>query len=127
MIVFDEDKVLLLQQLIIQSTGGSLGLRDKTLLDSALKSAYQTFDGKELYPSKEEKGAKLGYSLISNHAFIDGNKRVGILTMLSFLEINGIHLKYTDQELIDLGLSVANDNQKYEDILFWIKNHKTKE
>ena len=92
MIKFDEEKVLLLHQLIIESTGGSYEIRDIKLLDSALSSAFQTFDNKELFPTKEEKGAKLGYSLISNHAFVDGNKRIGLLVMLSFLEINGVHL-----------------------------------
>ena len=124
MIKFDEEKVLLLHQLVIESTGGSYELRDIKLLDSALSSAFQTFDNKELFPTKEEKGAKLGYSLVSNHAFVDGNKRIGLLVMLSFLEINGIHLKYTDDELIDLGLGLASDKVSYEGLLGWINNHK---
>ena len=76
MIKFDDEKVLLLHQLITQATGGSEGVRDIGLLDSALESIYATFDGAELYPTKEEKAARLGYSLISNHAFVDGNKRI---------------------------------------------------
>ena len=68
-------------------------MRDFGLLESALESAYATFDGQELYPSKEEKGARLGYALISNHAFVDGNKRIGMYVMLTFLEVNGIHRK----------------------------------
>lgn len=126
MIKFDEEKVLLLHQLVIESTGGSYEIRDIKLLDSALSSAFQTFDNKELFPTKEEKGAKLGYSLVSNHAFVDGNKRIGLLVMLSFLEINGIHLKYTDDELIDLGLGLASDKVSYEELLSWINSHKTK-
>ena len=126
MIKFDEEKVLLLHQLVIESTGGSYELRDIKLLDSALSSAFQTFDNKELFPTKEEKGAKLGYSLVSNHAFVDGNKRIGLLVMLSFLEINGIHLKYTDDELIKLGLGLASDKASYEELLSWINSHKTK-
>ena len=125
MIKFDEEKVLLLHQLIIESSGGSYELRDIKLLDSALSSAFQTFDNKELFPTKEEKGAKLGYSLVSNHAFVDGNKRIGLLVMLSFLEINGIHLKYTDDELIDLGFGLASDKVSYEGLLSWINSHKT--
>lgn len=77
MIKFSKDKVLLLHQLIVEETCGSDGVRDYGLLDSALQSAYATFDGNELYPTKEEKGAKIGYSLVSNHAFVDGNKRIG--------------------------------------------------
>ena len=72
MIKFSRDKVLLLHQIISQATGGDPNLRDINLLDSALESAFLTFDGKELYPTKEEKAARIGYSLISNHAFIDG-------------------------------------------------------
>ena len=72
MIEFDKDKVLLLQQLLIESTGGTVGVRDFGLLDSALASAFQTFDGVDLYPTKEEKAARLGFNLVSNHAFLDG-------------------------------------------------------
>ena len=78
MIRFSRDKVLLLHQLLIAETGGAADVRDFGLLESALESAYATFDGQELYPSKEEKGARLGYALISNHAFVDGNKRIGM-------------------------------------------------
>lgn len=73
MIKFSQDKVLLLHQLITQETGGDNGVWDYGLLDSALESVFATFDGVELYPTKEEKGARLGYALISNHAFVDGN------------------------------------------------------
>lgn len=85
MIKFSQDKVLLLHQLITQETGGDNGVRDYGLLDSALESVFATFDGVELYPTKEEKGARLGYALISNHAFVDGNKRIGCMFYLHFL------------------------------------------
>lgn len=124
MIRFDKEKVLLLQQLIIKSSGGTAGVRDFGLLDSAINSVYQTFDGVELYPSKEEKGARLGFCLVSNHAFVDGNKRIGLLVMLSFLAINGIKMKYTDDELIEIGLALADGKMKYEQLLNWIKEHK---
>ena len=78
MIRFSDDKVKLLYKLMVEETGGSSGIRDEHLLDSALNGIFQTFDGKELYPTKEEKGAMLGCSLISKHAFIDGNKRIGV-------------------------------------------------
>lgn len=102
MIKLSKEKVLLLQQIMIEATGGSAGLRDMALLESALESAYVTFDGKELYPTKEEKAARLGYGLISNHAFVDGNKRIGIYVMLTFLEVNGIRLDCSNREVIDL-------------------------
>ena len=78
MIKFSKEKVLLLHKLLAEATGGSVGIRDEGLLDSALEGAFAGFDGKEFYPSKEEKGARIGYTLISNHAFVDGNKRIGI-------------------------------------------------
>lgn len=107
MIKLSEEKVLLLHQLITQETGGSAGIHDYGLLDSALESAFATFDGKELYTSKEEKAAKLGYSLVSNHAFIDGNKRIGMYVKMTFLLVNGIKLFVSDDEII----KVAWDRQ----------------
>ena len=124
MIKFSKEKVLLLHQLIVQETGGSDGVRDFGLLDSALESAYATFDGIELYPSKEEKGAKIGYSLISNHAFVDGNKRIGMYIMLTFMEVNGIPISATDEEIVEVGLLVADGKMKYEDLLKWINTHE---
>lgn len=124
MIKFDKEKVLLLQQLVIESSGGSAGVRDFGLLDSAIESAYQTFGGEELYPTKEEKGARLGFNLVSNHAFVDGNKRIGLLVMLSFLAINGINLKYTDEELVKVGLSLAEGTTTYDELYAWIIEHK---
>lgn len=125
MIRFSDDKVKLLYKLIVEETGGSFGIRDENLLNSALNGIFQTFDGKELYPTKEEKGAMLGYSLISNHAFLDGNKRIGIYVMLTFLEVNGIRIECTDNELIDLGLGIAAGEINYEEILDWILDHES--
>lgn len=118
---FSKEKVLLLHQLITQETGGSYGVRDIGLLDSALGSAFATFDGVELYPTKHEKAARLGYALISNHAFVDGNKRIGMYIMLSFLEFNGIKPRPSDEEVIRVGLAVASGEMKYEELLVWLK------
>jgi len=120
MIKFDDKKVLLLHQLIAQETGGSIGVLDAGLLNSALSGIYATFDGTELYPTKEEKAAKLGYSLISNHAFVDGNKRIGMYVMLTFLEANGIHIYADNKEIARVGMAVATGEMKYTDILEWI-------
>lgn len=122
MIKFNAERVKLLHQLIAEETGGSIGVMDENLLESAINQIYQTFDGKELYPTKEEKGARLGYALISNHAFVDGNKRLGMLVMLSFLEINGIHLDLTDSEISKIGLDVASGKIGYEELLSFIKS-----
>ena len=124
MIRFSKEKVLLLHQLIAQETGGSVGVRDEGLLESALESVFATFDGQELYPGKEEKGARLGYALISNHAFVDGNKRIGMYVMLTFLEVNGIHLEAGNEEVAQVGLAVAAGQMGYEALLHWVRVHR---
>ena len=124
MIKLSSEQVKLLHQLMAEATGGSVGVRDEGLLDSAIEGAFATFDGVELYPSKEEKVAKLGYSLISNHAFVDGNKRIGVYVMLSFLELNGIHIEAADEDVVSLGLGVADGRMEQKDILDWIHKHK---
>ena len=121
MIKFSQDKVLLLHQLITQETGGDPGLRDVGLLDSALESAYATFDGIDLYPSKAEKAARIGFALISNHAFMDGNKRIGMYIMLTFLEVNGLKARPTNAEVVRVGLAVAAGEVKYEGLLAWVR------
>ena len=124
MIKFSKDKVLLLHQLIAQETGGSIGVRDEGLLESALEAAFSGFNGQEFYPTKEEKGARIGYCLIANHAFVDGNKRIGVYVMLTFLEVNGIHLDCTNEDVVHIGLSVADGSMDYEELLAWIKEHR---
>lgn len=124
MIRFSKEKVLLLHRLIAESTGGSLGVRDEALLESALENAFSGFGDREFYPTKEEKGARLGYSLISNHAFVDGNKRIGVYVMLTFLEVNGIRLNYTDEDVVRIGLSVADGSMSYEELLGWVSEHR---
>lgn len=124
MIKFSKEKVLLLHKIIAESTGGSVGVRDEALLESALESAFSGYGDSEFYPTKEEKGARIGYSLISNHAFVDGNKRIGMYVMLTFLEVNGIRLNYTDEDIIRIGLSVADGSMSYEELLGWIIEHK---
>ena len=124
MIKFGKDKVLLLHRLLIEQTGGEDGIRDVGLLESALEAAYATFDGKEFFPTKEEKAARLATGLISNHAFVDGNKRIGIYVLLTFLEVNGILLEATDEELVEVGLALAKGEMKYEELLAWIMAHE---
>jgi len=120
-IKFSQEKVLLLHQLITQETGGDPGLRDFGLLDSALESAYATFDGKDLYPTKAEKAARIGYALISNHAFVDGNKRIGMYVLLTFLEVNGFRARPTNEDVVRVGLGVAAGDIKYEELLAWVR------
>lgn len=125
MIKISKDKVLLLHQMIAQETGGGIGVRDMGLLESAINNAYATFGGEELYKTKEEKAASLGFSLISNHAFVDGNKRIGVYVMLTFLEAEGIKMNCSNSDIVNLGLSVASGNMKYDEILEWINKFKS--
>lgn len=124
MIKIDFNNTLKLHKLLTDFTGGSNEIRDYSLLDSALNTSFQTFEGKELYPSLEEKGARFGFNLVQNNAFVDGNKRIGLLVMLTFLEINGINLKFTDDELVKIGLSLASGQMTYENLFDWIKTHE---
>ena len=124
MIKISREKTLLLHKLLTDETGGDPGLRDASLLDSAVESVYQTFGGQELYPTREEKGARLGYSLISNHAFVDGNKRIGMFVMMTFLEINGVRIAPAVEDVVRVGLAVASGEMKYDELLRWIVENK---
>ena len=123
MIRLTNDKVLLLHQLLIEETGGEQNVRDINLLDSSINQIYQTFDGVELYKTKEEKAARLGFSLISSHAFVDGNKRIGMYMMLLFLEINGVKNNFTNQEIASIGFKIADSKMTYEEFLEEVKKH----
>ncbi len=118
------NRILQLHTKMIITTGGDSGVRDIGLLDSALSNAFATFDGKELYKSVEEKCASICFSIINNHPFIDGNKRMGIFVMLVLLEYNDIKLNYNQEALVNLGLGTANGDYKQDHILQWIIEHK---
>ena len=117
-------QILMLHTQLIQQTGGSEGVRDYNLLDSALETPFQSFGGDELYPTIQAKAARLGYGLIKNHCMIDGNKRIGTHAMLVFLALNGIELKYTQKELYETILDVADGKIEYEDLLQWVLDHQ---
>ena len=125
MIRLTQEKVLLLHEIITEETGGSPSVRDASLLNSALESAFATFGGAELYPTREEKAARIGFSLISNHAFVDGNKRIGMYVLLIFLEINGITIRPTNEEVARVGLALAAGEMKYQDLLDWILENES--
>ena len=124
MIKFSKEKVLFLHELMAQETGGSIGVRDEGLLESTLEVAFSGFGGEEFYPTKEEKGARIGFNLISNHAFVDGNKRIGMYVMLTFLEVNGIHMDCTNDDVAKVGLAVAAGEMDYEALLQWVREHR---
>ena len=96
-----KEQILMLHSQLIEEYGGSDGVRDYNLLDSALENPFQSFGGEELYPSIQAKAARLCYGLVKNHAMVDGNKRIGVHAMLVFLSINGYELEYTQKELSD--------------------------
>lgn len=117
-------QVILLHNQLLEEFGGTAGLRDDGLLDSALATPFSAYDGQEFYPSVQAKAAQLGFGLVCDHPFVDGNKRIGAHTMLVFLAINGVELKYEQQELIDIVFSVAAGTSKAEQLLQWILAHQ---
>lgn len=124
MIKLTKEQILLLHSELIKMTGGSDGIRDIGLLESALETPFQSYGGEELYPSVQAKAARLCYGLVKNHAMVDGNKRIGVHAMLVFLSVNGYELRYTQKELLDLILDVAADKKRYEDVLQWLLEHQ---
>lgn len=125
MIVMNVNEIIALHTKLTARTGGSDGLRDRGLLESAVYSAFTSFGGEDVYPTTEEKAARLMYALVSNHAFVDGNKRIGVLVMLMTLRLNDVSMSYTQAELTVLGLSAADGSAGYDEILGWIMGHKT--
>lgn len=124
MIILSKEQVLMLHGQLIYATGGSDGVRDEGLLDSALSNPFQSFGGEELYPSIQAKAAQLCFGLVKNHSMIDGNKRLGAHVMLVFLALNGYELSYEQQELVDIILSLAAGEADVKDILQWIIDHQ---
>ena len=125
MITLTKEQVLLLHKAIYDRYGGSFGVRDEGLLDSALEAPFQTFGGQDLYPGDMDKIVRFGYGLIGNHPFHDGNKRIGALALLTLLELNGYLINATDKELSDVIYAVASgsDGKTYEDLLSWVNAH----
>jgi death-on-curing protein len=108
---------------LVRETGGLPGLRDLGLLESALSAPFAEFAGESPYPTVEAKAARLALGLIKDHPFVDGNKRIGVLAMLSFLELNGITIVCSDEELVALGLALADGSKTDREVLSWIVEH----
>jgi len=124
MINLTVDELLILHQKLLDATGGLAGVRDVGLLESAVYSAMQAFGDEEAYPTPEQRAARLAYSITQNHPFVDGNKRTGMLAMLMLLRLNHVEIRYSQAELISLGLSVADGTLGYDEIYNWINQHK---
>ena len=118
------EQVLAFHEKMIKSTGGSAGLRNKSLLDSAISNAYATFEGNDLYQSVEEKCANICYNVVKSHPFIDGNKRMGVYIMLILLEYSGIKLLFKQSELVEFGLGIAEGKLNQSEIVDWIQKHR---
>ena len=124
MIILSKEQILRLHSQLISETGGTDGLRDEGMLESALTAPFQVFDETEVYPSIQQKAARLGFGLVKNHAFVDGNKRIGAHVMLVFLALNHIELDYTQRELSATILKVADGSYTFDDLLKWILEHQ---
>jgi death-on-curing protein len=116
-------EVLGIYQRVMQETGGLMGIRDLGALESALAQPYMTFGGNELYPSLAEKAAALGFSLIQNHPFADGNKRTGHAVMESFLALNDYEINASIDEQVEVILSLASSKLSRDEFTKWLSNH----
>lgn len=125
MIRLTKSQILLLHEQLITETGGSSGLRDEGMLDSALNAPFQTFGKEDMYPSLQQKAARLCFGLVKNHPFVDGNKRIGAHAMLVFLALNGVELQHSQTELSDVILQLAAGEIESADLLRWILEHQS--
>ena len=117
-------QVIMLHEQLIEATGGSHGVRDDGMLESALAAPFQAFGDTAAYPSILQKAARLCYGLVKNHPFIDGNKRSGAHAMLVFLALNGIELTYQQHELSDVIIATAASEADCEALLQWLIRHE---
>ena len=118
--------VLTIHKILIDQFGGSSGVRDLEALESALARPFGTFDNLEFYPSPEEKSAAIIESIVKNHPFVDGNKRVGYVLMRLFLLEEKIDIEATEEEKYQFVIGIASGKLDFESILNWIKNHSKK-
>ena len=123
MIWISAEDVILIHSRVIEGSGGLDGLRDRDGLEAAVSAPMQTFDGKELYPTDLEKIARLGFGLASNHAFVDGNKRIGAMMTQLLLKWNSYDLTLHTGELADMFIAIADGTAKEKDLLDWIHRH----
>lgn len=119
--ILSVEMVVEVHKRIIATTGGTAGIRDIGLLDSAVNSVYQTYDAKELYPTLIEKAARLCFSLNKNHPFFDGNKRVSMHILAVFLRFHDIDYKPSNDEVVRVGLLLADGSMTYQDLLAWLR------
>ena len=119
-----KEQILSLHSQLIKEFGGKNGVRDEGLLDSTLASLFQTFGERQLFPTVQQKAARIGYGLIMNHPLIDGNKRIGAHAMLTTLAMNEIELDYLQKDLYEIILQVASGDALYDHLLNWVLDHE---
>lgn len=124
MIKLTREQIIVLHAQLIRETGGTDGIRDEGLLDSAMNAPFQSFGGTDSFPSIQQKAVRLGFGLVKNHAFVDGNKRIGAHAMLVFLALNKIELDYTQEELSDVILGTAAGEISFDGLLKWVLEHQ---
>ena len=119
------EQVEQLHERVLQTSGGSSGLRDRGGLESAVAQPQMTFGGEDLYPTLHEKAAALAYALVNNHPFVDGNKRTGHAAMEVFLIMNGYEITTSVDEQEKLFLSLAAGKVRRDELAVWIREHMT--
>lgn len=120
------EQIIIIHEDQIVRYGGSSGLRDVSLLESAVFRPQSSFGGNDLYPTIFDKASVLMHSLILNHSFIDGNKRTGTVSMLVFLEVNGYRIQVTQKALVNTALGVESKKINTEKLAAWIKKYTKK-
>lgn len=123
MITLTKEQIIMLHEAIYERYGGSCGVLNDGMLDSALQAPFQTFGGEELFPDTKDKILRLAYGLIKNHSFRDGNKRIGALVLLVLLELNGWHVNATNEEFADIIMGIAASEKDDEDLKKWVDSH----
>jgi death on curing protein len=119
------DEVLELHRRVIAQSGGGSSVRDLKALDSALAQPCMTFDGKGHYPTLPEKAAEVGFSLVMNHPFVDGNRRMGHAAMETFLLLSGYEITRSTDEQERIILDLAAGNLGRDELVAWVRAHLT--
>lgn len=114
------EQIKRLHKKLLDATGGLNGIRDEKMLDSVLSAAFQTFDDLELYPSTTAKIARIGYGLVCNHPFVDGNKRIETYVMMVLLELNKMEIDFSDADVVLIGLDLASGKMTDKQLLDFI-------
>jgi len=120
---FSTADVELIHAEILDATGGTPGLRDRGLLQSALANLFATFQGRDLYPTATDKAAILAFGIVRNHPFIDGNKRTAAVLLITFLRLNGLDLSASDEEAEAMFLELAAGRLRLNEFGIWVLAH----